>query len=210
MEAVKKLFPGDHIEVAKMDAATCIAYCSKEESRVSMPVEIGQRKTTEKLNPVAAIKSGKRSLEILEEDPKIWRSLKHLRELEVAISAPRNFMTSAILLTGKTGTGKSKIASIIADYLGESAWLAPDLQWFDGYNMESLAIIDEMRSCPASLGLRLFDRYPMRVPIKGGFMNWIPKMVIMTSNLQLENIFSGLDNVTIEAIQRRIKEYVVY
>ncbi len=56
--------------------------------------------------------------------------------------------------------------------------------WFDGYEGQKDVIIDDMvPDCMAvGLFLRLFDRYPMSVPIKGAFVNWNPRRVFITSN----------------------------
>lgn len=209
---------GCHIERC-MSRSKAKEYCSKTETRVAGPWEHGvfvpEAATKTKLNPVQEFRSGKRLNQVLEENPQVWRSIRALREVQVAVSKPRSEMTTGICLTGSTGVGKSKVASLIASYLphDEVCWMADSsLQWFDGYNgTESLVIVDEWREIrsPSHL-LRCIDRYPMRVPVKGGFVNWRPTVVIFTTNLPEAVLMGGLDQATCEAIKRRIKFLNVY
>lgn len=55
--------------------------------------------------------------------------------------------------------------------------------WFDGYLGESVAVFDDFRPwwCRFDYLLALLDRYPIRVPVKGGFVNWIPEIIIITT-----------------------------
>lgn len=197
-----------HAEVARSDASTCIDYCTKTESRVEPPKEFGERPLRKrKLMEMLKELSVK---EILEEEPKMWRSVRQLREAKLQLISPRTIPTETILLTGTTGTGKSRICSLIAQYLGEAAWMDPELVWFDQFQGQALAIVDEFRGCKPAMMLRLSDRYPLQLPIKGGFVQWTPSFMILTSNLTFNDIFGGEDMRTKDALKRRIKEYVVY
>lgn len=207
MTTVKTLMGNVHVEPARSDASTCIAYCTKVDTRVSSPKEFGQRPTRKRTVMEMLHMSVP---DILREEPKFWRSVRQLKEAKLALSLPRNTPTETILLTGGTGTGKSKIAHLISQYLGQAAWMDPDLKWFDQYEGQALAVVDEFRGCPVSMMLRLSDRYPLRVPIKGSFVEWSPSLMILTSNLTFNDIFGGEDTKTKEALRRRIREYTVY
>lgn len=208
MTTVKSLMGSSvHVEPARSDASTCISYCTKLDTRVSSPKEFGHR-PKKKRDVVEML--GMSVQEIIREEPKLWRSVKQLKEAKLALSSPRTGPTETILLTGGTGTGKSKIANLIGQFLGPVAWMDPELKWFDQYEGQPLAIVDEFRGCPVSTMLRLSDRYPLRVPIKGSFVEWSPLLMILTSNLSFNDIFGSEDGKTKEALRRRIKEYQVY
>ena len=50
------------------------------------------------------------------------------------------------------------------------------MDWFDGYDGQDTAIFDDFRASGNRFSyiLRLIDRYPMDVPVKGGFVYWNP------------------------------------
>lgn len=79
---------------------------------------------------------------------------------------------------GPTGTGKTRRAVEIGEEFGGYWMSGQNLQWFDGYQtLETpVAIIDDFRKdfCTFHYLLRLFDRYPLNVPVKGGFVAWRP------------------------------------
>lgn len=211
--SVKKLF-GDsvHIEYARC-VEKAIAYCMKEDSRVACPIEIGVRPEPRKrkINVIEELKKCT-PLDLIQQQPQIWRSLKQLQNLHCALVSPRTKMTEGVFLSGATGTGKSRICQIISGYLGyqETFWAPADLKWMDGYSGQKLVIIDEFRGgVPPSRILRLIDRYPYQVEVKGGFTQWKPVMILMTSNLGIHQCFPE-DCLTKQAIERRIKEYIVY
>ena len=54
--------------------------------------------------------------------------------------------------------------------------------WFDGYDGHDTAIFDDFRASVNRFAyiLRVLDRYPMDVPVKGGFVNWNPKYIVFT------------------------------
>lgn len=43
-----------------------------------------------------------------------------------------------------------------------------------------------------SLLLRILDKYPMRVPVKGSFVNWEPKTIIITAPFSPNKMFENV------------------
>lgn len=103
---------------------------------------------------------------------------------------------------GETGTGKTRTAIELAQEAGCSYWLShgEKLQWFDGYIGQEYAIIDDFRKnmCTFNFFLRLTDRYSLQVPVKGGFTNWIPKVIIITSPIDRDEAYEYFDQNTRE------------
>lgn len=109
---------------------------------------------------------------------------------------------------GATGTGKTRqaIEEGMDDY-----WLSGEkLKWFDGYDGQKVAIIDDLRadSCQWGYLLRLLDIYPVTVEIKGGHANWCPDIIIITAPVMPEELFKNhqTDQVwdKIDQLKRRI------
>lgn len=113
---------------------------------------------------------------------------------------------------GETGTGKTRRA--IADAGEHDYWISTgSLQWFDGYHGQNVAILDDLRSdsCPWNFLLRLLDKYTINVPIKGGFVRWKPRLIIITAPCLPEEMFVNHTNHevwdSIEQLKRRIDTF---
>lgn len=54
--------------------------------------------------------------------------------------------------------------------------------------------------------LRILDRYPHRVEVKGGYVQFLAKRVVITSNIEVKKWYSEekIDSVLFEALLRRI------
>lgn len=201
--AVQKLFPGDHIEIAH-DPAASREYCMKESTRVAKGEEIGVWEGVEDV-PVARLLKKKRVVEVLEERPTLWRSVSQLMQVRSLMSSPREKLTEGILLNGRTGTGKTRTASLIASYLGDAYW-QDGSQWWNNYDGQKLVVIDEYRGqFPISFFLRLLDRTPFQVPSKGGYVNFNSEVIIFCSNLSFDALFKDLDSLSRDAARRRFK-----
>jgi hypothetical protein len=76
---------------------------------------------------------------------------------------------------GPTGCGKTRRAYEEA-VLGTFWFSSNNLQWFDGYCGQQTAVFDDFRPdhCSFSFLLRLLDIYPLQVPVKHGFTDWVP------------------------------------
>lgn len=204
LTGVKKMFPGDHLEIAR-DPKSARAYCMKEESRVSSPCEKGTFDLPVDVEDLVMMVKRKRVSDILEEQPKLWRSLRQLMDLRQLFSLPRDAPTLGYLFVGKTGCGKTRTASLISQFVGDTYWHDCS-QWWNGYDGQELVILDEFRGqFEPSQVLRLLDRTPYKVPTKGSYVNFCSKAIIMTSNIDLASMYKVLDLATVEAFCRRIK-----
>lgn len=84
-------------------------------------------------------------------------------------------------------------------------WKPGDYKWFDGYDGQPIVILDDYRGeYPLQMFLKLCDRYSMQVPVKGGFVNWGPKKIYITSNLHPNDWYPDEDRFSISAMFRRL------
>lgn len=84
--------------------------------------------------------------------------------------------------------------------------------WYDGYNGQEAVILDDVRSNSWKFAdlLRVTDRYPIEVAIKGGFRCWCPKEIWITAPAKPEDIYknytTGEAFEGIEQLIRRIDD----
>lgn len=211
LSTVKTLdgFGRAHLEIMRGGLKSAVEYCHKESTRVAAPKEYGSIPLSGDAESVISKLKNRNVRDLLEEDPKLWRSVRMLKEAKRAILAPRDFETEGLFLTGPTGTGKSRLARLIASFIGESCWVSDGtLQWFDPYQGEDVCICDDVTNIETRLALRMCDRYPLEVPIKGSFMTFCPKLVLFTSNFRMVDVFRPGQQEP--ALNRRVRELYVY
>ena len=114
---------------------------------------------------------------------------------------------------GDTGSGKTKGAVEFAESFKKEYWISHgDDKWYDGYYGQEVAILDDIRASTWSFSnlLRLTDRYPYQVPIKGGYVWWLPKYIIITAPSRPEEVYKNHSTGEawdgIEQLIRRITE----
>lgn len=99
---------------------------------------------------------------------------------------------------GEPGSGKTSSAINLAVKNNMDFWISgKNLEWFDGYCGQKIAIFDDFRGdfCTLHYLLRLLDQYPLKVPIKGGFTDWKPEHVIITCPILPERVYSTNENL---------------
>lgn len=149
-------------------------------------------------------------------------ALKRARETLENESIPIAFGKRIVRwFCGPTGVGKTKEAweEALKEVGGDidQIWISHTTsQWYDGYHGQTAVIIDDIRSSswPFQELLRITDRYPIEVPVKGGFRRWNPKHIWITAPGRPEQVYcdheSGRAFDGIEQLHRRITELREY
>lgn len=192
LTTLKKLNPAVHWEPRKGSRMQAIKYACKTDTREEGTEPIWYPEAIDVNTPSCDTKKSKyadlkESLDqgsdmstIAQEHFALWlrhhKSLEEYRQLRVT---PRNHNTEVIAIFGTTGTGKSQFCR---DNFPNAYWKSRG-DWWDGYRNHEVVIIDEFYGwLPLDFMLRLLDRYPFKVPVKGTFCEFTAKLIIITSN----------------------------
>ena len=115
----------------------------------------------------------------------------------------RDFKTKVIVFKGPTGCGKTSRAH--DEY--PDIWTKPPGPWYDSYDGQKHVLLDDFDGKSSGISyrefLRLTDRYPMLCPIKGGFVNWKPDVLVITTNIEPRDWYPCEDFAPLE---RRLDE----
>lgn len=180
--AVKRMFPErTHFERARGTDLQNKQYCSKQGDYKEWGTLSGQGKRTDLQDMRKIIEATGSIRKVIEEATSI-QAVRCAETLAKYIEPSRTEPPTVYWYYGSTGTGKTRTAVEEARTL--PTWISQDgLQWFDGYDGEEHAVIDDFRAahCTFSFLLRLLDRYPFRVPFKGGFRQWRANKIWITS-----------------------------
>lgn len=151
------------------------------------------------------IEEGATNKELADFDfPTYLACYKGLNEYRLLCSTPRNHEMEILVFQGPTGTGKSKYCM---DNFPGAYWKQRG-QWWDNYKGEETVIIDEFYGwLPYDLLLRLCDRYPLQVEMKGGQIQFTSKRIIFTTN---SIPCQWYKNVYFKAFSRRVQEWHVF
>lgn len=209
--AVKALLSSTvHVEVAKGTAQQNRAYCVKQDTS---PFEKGTLPAQGKRNDLLVLKAlidtdpGVKTLDLFEASfssmVRYQRSILSYRALK---TPPRRFKTYVHWFHGATGTGKSRRAfEAHPDAYSKNL----NHKWWDGYDNHEVVILDDLRPDHFTFNflLKLFDRYPLQVEIKGGTAQFISKVIVCTScfnQYDFCQLAAGMEDP--EQLLRRIDE----
>ena len=194
-----------HLEIAKGSLEQNQTYCKKDGQwkEFGSPMKQGSRSDLDSIKD--EIKAGATEAEVAEKYFSRWvvyrRSFSAYRELQLG---KRDWKTIVVLLVGPTGVGKTRF--VFDQCMDRDIYVWGGDRWFDGYCGQEIALIDDFEGSGLEYKflLRLLDRYPMQVPIKGGFVNWAPKKVYITSN-ELPDVWRwNPPQYDVAALKRRI------
>jgi len=194
---VRKLLPGAHLEVRRGSHKQARDYCTKRESRFADPVEFGsepaQGQRSDLQGMADLVLAGGSDRELALADPVSYlRYSKGLHSLRMAIAPPRRHKSCVLILWGPTGCGKSR-------WFHEAPWKSSfskdTTEWWDGYSGEESVLLDEFYGqIRHEYMLKLLDRYEMRVQVKGGYAQFNSRVIVLTSNRDPRDWYSGLSD----------------
>lgn len=204
-----------HFEGAKGDVESNRKYCSKEGDVFETGRFVTPRQRSD-LNEVKDLLDGGHGIRAIARDhfETFLRYDRALEKYSNLVSQPRDFRTQVVWFWGATGSGKSRAAHSEAKGLsnGDYCVLADNsLKWFHPYSANRVVVLDDYSGeASITLLLRLWDPYPMSVPVKGGFVNWRPRIMYVTSNQSPHAIFHGCIQEHFKAVCRRIDQIVYF
>lgn len=200
-----------HMEPAR-SWDNAVQYCMKETTRLEGPWEFGKN-----------IKQGHRSdldvvIKMIEEDKSIKQIAdtcprefikfhKGIGALRSAKQEPPGIDRKVCLLLGDTGVGKTRF--VFDNFKGVYSVFNMCVPWFDGYDGQEVVLFDECGEGMMGYNVlkQLTDRYPYRVPIKGGSVPWMAKVIFLTSNCPLDEWYPNAKPIHIRALERRIRTF---
>lgn len=208
--SVQKDFPGAHIELAKGTPDDNRRYCTKDETRVDGPWELGEMKTQGKRNDLdAAVATLKEHgiKRVAEDHPvvfvKFHKGLDALAKLSRPDPPALDGELDNYWIWGPPGIGKSKYAR--ERFPG--AYVKEPTKWWDFYDDEETVIFDDVDPDVTAHQTRFWkvitDRYPLTVEVKCGSIKIRPRRIVVTSNHPLGACFPN--PVDHEAMKRRFK-----
>lgn len=213
LQQVRHLVPRAHFEVRRGSHRQAKEYCEKDgvfEEFGLEPVEPGSR--TDLTSLQNDLRAGKRLRDIADEHfATFLRYPRGIIFYRNVVVSPRDWVCSVVVYCGRTGAGKTR-----AVYQNlpspEVLYVHPGGCWFDGYDGHEIVLFDDFGGAEFKLSylLKLLDRYRMQVPIKGGFVNWAPHEIYITSNLHPNEWYRNCSPEHIAALFRRFTNLVIF
>lgn len=205
---------GIHWDKRKGTRDQARSYCMKEETRLEGPWEYGEwnarsqgrRMDLERLASMAREK--KPNIEILSELPREYvryhRAVAAIKHIEADEKPAFRKDLSVVVNYGPPGVGKTKAAYDFDPNL-YALPVGKDL-WWDNYRGEKTVLLDDFSGqCRLVDLLRILDKYPVQLPIKGSFV-WLHAVnIIITSNVHPNYWYDYSKRPELEgALKRRI------
>jgi hypothetical protein len=210
---IKKLFGSDrlHLEVRRGTPEQATEYCKKENDYFEFGSirTVGQGHRSDLTRVKTMLDEGRSLADVADEHFDAF--IKYNRGFKLYLNIrvrPRNFQTQVIWLWGKTRSGKSRLAFEESDRMcnGSVCYMGDvSLTWYDPYAGERGVVLDDFDgSAPVVKLLRLLDRYPLRVPYKGSFVEFVARYVWITSNKSPRAMYDHDDQW--DALEARLRE----
>lgn len=223
--AVKRHFCSEvHIELRRGNHIQAKEYCTKTESRVAGPwyypnegadsdLCTGQGQRTDILAAKSDIDAGKSWRQVVDSNFGVFLKYpRALREYKRMVTEPRMWEMEIVVIFGPTGVGKTRY--VYDNNEPDTVYSLPPTKssgcYWDGYDGQPIVLIDEMYGNRFSWGhlLMLCDRYPMKVPIHGGFVEFVSRTIYFTSNCPPEEWYRNVP--TFAAFERRISKRIEF
>lgn len=202
-----------HCEIARNPSAS-IEYCRKDcnyQEIGELPIKRGHRSDLDALK--SSLRRGATLKEVSEQHFSMF--IKYERSIRrfIEINDNGRSMDAETIVNvywGPTGSGKTRRAYIEANDANQEMYSHSGSEWFDGYLGHRRVLFDDFGGHEFKLTylLKLLDRYPMRVPIKGSFVQWKPEIITITSNKHPDDWYPNAFPEHRRALKRRLTNIV--
>ena len=212
-----------HCEKRRGTVNEAIAYCQKLESAVPDTAQeyghphykesLGKGRRSDLNDVKDAIDNGADLDDLMEDDAHFGAFARHgkfFREYSAHKKRRKCFSPPFVTVRfGPTGSNKTRQFFDDCQYKDYWQWHPGMTNWFDGYTGQSNVLFDEFRagSLPYGLLLKILDGYPVKLPFKGGFVDWSPTKITITSPFHPREWYPNLAGADkIDQLMRRINK----
>lgn len=215
-----------HLEPRKRPFSKALAYCHKDETRYagSYPEEYGERPPESegartdltRIRDIVRAAGGRQSALLAVAEDDFGSFLRYNRGITLYADLLEEKRTEPPIVSyywGPAGSGKTRAvyAAHDRDAVFPVAFSVSGRPWFDGYDPAThtaVLIDDYYHHWPFHFLLKLLDRYPIRVEVKGGFVHFNSPYIYLTSNSSLDQQYPNMPDP--HALWRRIKYVIRY
>lgn len=215
-KSMKKLLPRAHYFVPNGTPDQNATYCRKQKEGFGdgMLIEKGelpmQGKRTDLTDMVNDCKKGITDKQLIEKHTEVYAKYpRFVEKVKLVYERKRdpNDPPQVKCYWGNPGVGKTRTA--YEEFKGECYKHDPTKgSWWDGYDGDENVIIDEADKGYIKLSelLSILDRYPVKVPVKGGFRQFVASKIILTANSHPEEWYPNCSDAATKGLLRRIHE----
>lgn len=202
-KAIHKIIPRSHIETRRGTAKQASDYCKKDGNFQEFGSISQQGKRADITETYELAKKNVKLSEFLETTP----NLQNIRIFEIARTTyqkDRDFIPEVYWFWGQSGSGKTYS---IYEKEKNDLWISgKNLRWWDGYENQEAVLFDDFRKdfCTFHELLRILDRYPYNVEVKGGTRKFNSKRIYITSCYSPETLYDTREDIF--QLLRRITE----
>ncbi|ADI48253.1 putative Rep [Circoviridae TM-6c] len=199
----KKINKKIHAEIMKGTIEQAINYCKKSgtfEERGEI-IKMGERRDLKEAKKKCA-EVGLRAIT----DCESTYNLQVIRNCQIMLEyheKERDFKPEVIWIYGESGAGKTKY---ISEKCAEvDTYWKDATKWWNGYDRHEITVMDDFRASNMKMNelLKLIDRYPHRVEIKGGFRQMLSKKIYISSIMHPKDVYN-LPEEPVKQLLRRI------
>lgn len=205
MSALKKILPTAHWEASKATDAA-INYCMKDGDYTI--IDNRHQGARNDLKSVASALKDNGIEHVVELYPECYiKYHSGIEKLSQFTQKDRDFKPKVTWIYGPTGSGKTRY---VYDTHKDSIWCSgKTLQWWDGYNNQDTVLLDDFRAdfCTFHELLRILDRYPYTVQVKGSTRKLNSKNIYITSCYHPSKVYQTREDV--QQLLRRIDEIIL-
>lgn len=217
LAGLKKILDKPCWDAAKGNAAQCINYCTKDDTRdPSLNGDghwsVGESKQDQgKRHDLWDLKEALDRGEDYGWTEQFPGMIKYFRGAHAYLqrkNRQRSEMTLLEFHYGKPGLGKT---TCVQQKYPNAFWMSPG-KWWDGYQNQETVVLDEFNGwLQYSILCRLADSTPMKLEVKGGHIDFNSKRLIIISNYMPSTWYQNrcaadqsLGSLNINALLRRI------